>query len=104
MNLKPSTTRIRHTVAFNFKDPVNSHRIQKFFTEAKGLSAIPGVENFECLRQVSEKNSFTFGLSMEFEDQKAYQQYNNHPLHETFVKQYWINDVSEFLEIDYQLL
>jgi hypothetical protein len=37
---------------------------------------------------------------MEFESTKAYEGYNKHPDHVPFVQTYWINEVSDFLEID----
>ena len=65
------------------------------------LGGIPGVRDFECLRQVSPKNGFAFGLSMEFDDAAAYAGYNDHPYHVEFVQTRWIPEVAEFLEIDY---
>ena len=47
------------------------------------------------------QNPFTFGLSMEFADAKAYRAYNEHPDHVRFVHQRWLPEVAEFLEIDY---
>lgn len=68
------------------------------------LAAIPGVENFEALRQVSPKNDFAFGFSMEFADQAAYDGYNRHPDHVAFVRDRWVPEVETFLEIDYERL
>ena len=59
------------------------------------------MEEFESLRQVSAKNGFTYGFSMEFADQAAYDGYNDHPQHVAFVRDRWIPAVREFLEIDY---
>jgi len=56
---------IRHTVVFKLKYPRNSPEEQSFLTAAKNLASIPGVQNFECLKQISKKNNFDFGLSME---------------------------------------
>jgi len=41
---------------------------------------------------------------MEFADQAAYDSYSRHPEHDRFVKQRWLPEVVEFLEIDYVLL
>jgi hypothetical protein len=41
---------------------------------------------------------------MEFETEDAYEQYNQHPDHIAFVRKCWINEVSDFLEIDYEPL
>ena len=43
--------------------------------------------------QVSVKNEFKSGFSMEFADQKAYGGYTYHPLHEAFVRDRWVPDV-----------
>ena len=69
--------------------------------QAPPSAAIPGVEKFERLRQVSPKNGYAFGFSMEFADQAAYDGYNRHPDHVAFVEGRWIPEVAEFLEIDY---
>ncbi|WP_111976452.1 Dabb family protein [Algibacillus agarilyticus] len=94
---------IRHTVAFKLKHAAGSAEEDAFLAKAKELALIPGVEKFECLVQISTKNNFDFGLSMEFANQTAYQTYNEAPLHQAFVNDYWLVDVIDFLEIDYQL-
>ena len=53
------------------------------------------------LREVSPKNGYRFGISMEFADQAAYDAYNAHPDHVRFVETRWLPEVSDFLEIDY---
>ena len=65
------------------------------------LKTIPGVQAFERLRQVSPKNDYAFGFSMEFADQAAYDAYNTHPDHVAFVRGRWIPEVAAFMEIDY---
>jgi len=93
---------IHHTVAFSLIHEPGSPAAQQFLRDGQRiLTGIPGVENFECLRQVSRKNSYQFGFSMEFKDQSAYDAYNQHPLHTQFVAQRWIPEVKAFLEIDY---
>ena len=75
---------------------------ERDFLEAAGrLAAIPGVEAFELLAEVSPKNDFRFGISMEFADRAAYSGYNDHPDHVRFVQERWLSEVSDFLEIDY---
>jgi hypothetical protein len=97
------TTRIRHTVAFKLKYPKGSAEEKDFLTAIKKLADIPGVEKFECMKQISKKNKFEYGLSMEFANQKAYDQYSNHPDHISFVQNRWIKEVEDFLEIDYEI-
>ena len=82
--------------------PKGSPAEAKFLADADAiLTAIPGVEEFEQLRQVSPKNDYTFGFSMEFADQAAYDGYNRHPQHVAFVRDRWEKEVAAFMEIDY---
>lgn len=92
---------IRHTVVFALKHAAGSAEEAAFLRAAQVLAAIPGVEAFEQLRQVSPKNDYAFGFSMEFADQAAYTGYNDHPDHLAFVRDRWIPEVARFLEIDY---
>jgi len=98
------STIIRHTVVFKLKLAKGSQEERDFFAAAKKLAVIQGVEHFECLKQVSKKNKFDFGISMEFANQELYDKYTNHPDHIAFIQQYWLKYVEDFLEIDYQLL
>ena len=93
---------IRHTVVFRLKHAPGSPAEAAFLSDAKRILApIPGVENLEQLRQISGKNAYSFGFSMEFADQAAYDRYNNHPDHIAFVRDRWFPEVEDFLEIDY---
>lgn len=93
--------RIRHTVAFRLRHPEGSAEETAFLEAGAALATIPGVEAFEILREVSPKNDFRFGFSMEFADRAVYDTYNAHPTHAAFVKQRWLPEVADFLEIDY---
>ena len=92
---------IRHTVSFTLRHPAGSAAELEFLEAARGLREIPGVEAFEVLAEVSPKNEFRYGISMEFADQAAYEDYNQHPTHVRFVEERWKNEVAYFLEIDY---
>lgn len=92
---------IRHTVVFTLKHAAGSTEEGAFLRDARVLANIPGVEKFEQLRQISPKNEYAFGFSMEFADQAAYSSYNDHLDHVAFVRDRWIPEVSAFLEIDY---
>ena len=93
--------RIRHTVAFALAHPEGSKEERDFLEAAEGLASIPGVEGFELLAEVSPKNGYRFGISMEFADRAAYDAYNEHPDHVSFVQERWLAEVSDFLELDY---
>ena len=94
-------TRLRHTVSFDLHHAPASPEEADFLAAAERLAAVPGVEAFEVVREVSPKNGFRFGISMEFADEAAYAAYNAHPDHVRFVEQRWLAEVSDFLEIDY---
>jgi hypothetical protein len=95
---------IRHTVVFRLKHAKGSAEEGAFLAAADVLASIPGVTKFEKLRQVSPKNDYSFGFSMEFADAAAYRGYNDHPEHVRFVNERWVPEVEKFLEIDYERL
>jgi hypothetical protein len=96
--------RIRHTVVFTLSHPEGSAAEADFLAAAGALSALPGVEAFQILRETSPKNAYRFGISMEFAGPAAYEAYNNHPDHVRFVNDRWLAEVSDFLEVDYEAL
>ena len=98
-NLAPG--RIRHTVVFTPHHAEGSPEEADFLAAGAALAAIPGVEAFEVLREVSPKNGYRFGISMEFADEAAYAAYNEHPDHVAFVQGRWIPEIADFLEVDY---
>ena len=102
---KSATGKIVHTVMFNLKHQLDAPETMSFLLDGQRiLAAIPVVENFQVLRQVSPKNDFTFFFSMEFAGQDAYQSYNNHPEHVKFVKERWEKEIKNFLEADFEKL
>ncbi|MGI8422471.1 MAG: Dabb family protein [Gaiellaceae bacterium] len=103
MALLPADS-VRHTVVFTLRHPDGSDAEAQFLAAAGALAAIPGVGSFEILREVSAKNAYRFGISMEFADQAAYDAYNAHPDHVRFVEERWLREVDDFLEIDYRRL
>jgi heme-degrading monooxygenase HmoA len=92
--------RIRHSVVFTLTHAEGSAEEAAFLDAIARLEAIPGVEAFELMREVSPKNGFRYGLTMEFSDPAAYNAYNEHPDHVEFVRSRWDAEVSDFLEID----
>ncbi|MDE0935230.1 MAG: Dabb family protein [Mariniblastus sp.] len=94
---------IRHTVMFTLKHESNSREESEFLIAALALETIESVRKFERLRQTSAKCNHRFGFSMEFESREGYEFYNNHPTHTKFVEDYWIPEVADFQEIDYEL-
>lgn len=97
-----NTFMLRHSVIFKLKHPADSQEGKAFFIAANKLANIPGVQKFECLKQTSKKNKFEYGISMEFASNELYERYSNHPDHVKFVQEYWLKEVEDFLEIDYE--
>ena len=94
---------IRHTVVFRLRHaPASAAETDFLRTAREQLAVIPGVERFEVLRQVGEQSAYRFSLSMEFADADAYRGYNGHPSHVAFVRDRWIPEVEEFLELDFE--
>ena len=93
--------RIRHTVVFTLIHPAGSEAETDFLEAAERLAAIPEVEAFELLAEVSPKNDYRFGISMEFADRGAYERYNEHPDHVQLRAGALGIRGADFLEIDY---
>ncbi len=94
---------IRHSVILKLKEQLSTKDKQAFFEAVDKLAAIPDVQKFEVLTQISPKNKFEYGISMEFDNQEQYDTYSTHPEHVAFVQNFWMNAVDDFLEIDFQL-
>lgn len=93
---------IRHMVIFNLKYEKGTAEALKFLADGKRiLSGIPVVNNFEAFEQVSVKNKFTYGFSMRFANKPDYETYSNHSSHVAFVRERWMKEVTDFLEIDF---
>ena len=95
---------ILHQVIFTLKHAHGSSEEKSFLRAAKQLATIPGVDNLQCFRQIGKKNTFDFGLSMEFSSMEDYETYNQHDDHLQFIEDFWVEGVAEFLEIDYEPL
>lgn|GEM_PF-732195 len=92
---------IHHTVAFKLKHDKGSKNEKEFLKRSiEMLSSLEGVENFEVRKQISEKNDFDYELTMDFASIGAYEEYNNHPIHQSYVHDIWLKQVENFLEKD----
>ena len=96
-----SGSRVRHCVAFTLRHDEGTAEEAAFLDALRALGAIPGVEAFEVVAEVSPKNDYRYGVSMEFADRAAYAAYDAHPDHVAFVRDRWVPDVADFLEIDF---
>ncbi|OPH57542.1 stress responsive protein [Paenibacillus ferrarius] len=96
---------IQHMVIFNLHAGKDTDEAQNFLSSsAEELAGIPGVEQFQVLRQVSVKNDYDYGFSMVFADQAVYDAYNSHPVHTRYVAERWMKEVSRFQEIDFTVM
>ena len=94
---------IKHMVIFCLKYDKSDPSTEKFLSDSKSiLGSIPAVEKFKLVKQISPKNKFHFGFSMEFKDKEAYETYIKHQMHVNYVKQLWQKEVTHFLEIDFE--
>jgi hypothetical protein len=94
-------SRIRHTVAFTLRHDDGSPETASFLEAVAGLAAIEGVEELQVLSEVSPKNDYRFGVTMEFASRASYEAYNASPEHVEFVRDRWDAEVGDFIEIDF---
>jgi hypothetical protein len=92
---------IRHIVPFRLKHEEGSPEEADFLKALAKLADIPGVLNLQVMPQISSKNDFTYGVSMEFASNETYRTYNEHPDHVAFVQGKWVPEVVAFTEIDF---
>lgn len=93
---------IEHTVSFRLVHAPGSAQEGDFLHTARAaLADVPGVQDFTVKRQVSAKSEHTFGFSMRFADQTAYDAYDSHPRHTAFVAERWVPEVASFQELDF---
>lgn len=101
--MEERTIAIQHMVIFCLKHAKGSAEEVAFLNDGQSiLTSIPVVKNFSVFNQVSPKNDYDFGFSMEFANQEEYDTYNAHPQHTAFVQERWLTEVERFLEIDFQ--
>jgi hypothetical protein len=94
---------IRHMVIFCLRHDQDSVEAEQFLIDGQRLlTSIPQVTNFSVFRQVSVKNDYDYGFSMDFASQDDYEAYNAHPIHTDFVENRWKTEVTRFLEIDFR--
>ena len=95
---------IEHTVTFALKHAPGSEEERYFLAAARELASIPGVYDFQLRRQTSPKNPHTHGIGMRFATAAEFQTYLNHPMHQAFVNDRWLVEVSDFQESDFESL
>jgi len=86
---------ITHVVLFWLDKDEKTSR-EELLREASKLKAIPGVENFRFGAPVPSDRSvvdasFDVAISMDFADAAVAEQYQSHPDHQAFVRD-WVKD------------
>ena len=95
---------IMHTVIFDLKHPVGSTEAELFLTDGtRILTGVPGVQDFQALRQCSPKNDYQYGFLMRFRNQAEFDAYTAHPEHCKFVDERWNTEVTRFQESDFMV-
>lgn len=88
---EPAEGSFFHSVYFWLNQPGNSAQREEFLTALKKMKAIPGIRlayigtPAGTPRDVVD-NSYTFYWLVTFDDKKAWQVYNDHPIHDEFRK------------------
>lgn len=96
---------IIHTVIFDLKHPVGSPEAEKFLSDGiRILTSVPGVKDFQALKQCSPKNDYQYGFLMCFNNQAEFDAYTAHPDHCRFVEERWNTEVARFQESDFKNL
>jgi hypothetical protein len=94
---------IQHTVCFTLIHPSGSDAETAFLDHAAAvLPTVPGVEEFRIARQTGSQSDLRWQFSMEFVSATAYDAYNAHPTHRSFVEEQWISQVASFTEFDFE--
>lgn len=91
---------VRHAVVCRLKHAAGSAEEQDFLQSIQRQADIASVRRFGCLRQVSPKNKFRFGVSMAFDSAQGCESYKRHPDHIRFVPSRWIPERADFMAID----
>ena len=92
---------VRHMVVFNLKWEKDSPEAKLFLKTAEDtFKQIGAAKKVMICNEVSPKNGYDYGFSFDFDTKDDYAAYNNHPLHINFVEKLWMNEVTDFLEVD----
>ncbi len=93
--------KIRHMVSFCLKYEKGSPQAIEFITDTKKiLGAISNLASFDQCEQVSPKNDFDYVFVVDFMSEEDYAAYNADPIHEQYVQERWIPEVTRSQETD----
>lgn len=81
---------IRHVIMGNFKAEISPEWREKFIRKAEeALAQVPGTHNVHMGKasEIQGKNQYDLALFIDFDDEAAFQAYQDHPLHKTVAEQ-----------------
>lgn len=97
------TEKIKLLVMFCLKHDKGSIEEKKFLQDSESiLGSIPGVKNFEVLRQISSGIDYDFGIAVEFDNKVAYEKFNTYPTHVKYGEQRWTKEVVRFMKMEFK--
>ena len=80
--------RLTHIFLAKLKTEVTREEILVFLE--KTAQILPQICGVQCFRMFERKAAYhEYLFYMEFEDQKSYERYNAHPMHEEYVRDVW---------------
>ncbi|MEI7026641.1 Dabb family protein [Paenibacillus sp. y28] len=93
---------VTHTVFFDLLVQPESEEAERFLASSRLiLMSIPGVAQFQVLRQISPRNDLPFGFIMKFLNHAAYAAFQSHPEYRHYLREVWQRQVAMFQEIAY---
>ncbi len=97
------TEKIKLLVMFCLKHDKGSIEEKKFLQDSESiLGSIPGVKNFEVLRQISSDIDYDFGIAVEFDNKVAYEKFNTYSTHVKYGEQRWTKEVVRFMKMEFK--
>ena len=98
-----NTEKIKFLVMFCLKHDKGSIEEKKFLQDTESiLGPIPGVKNFEVLRQTSSDIDYDFAVAMEFDNKVAYEKFNTYPSHIKYGEQRWTKEIVRFMKMEFK--
>ncbi len=84
--VNPTTASLVHEVYFNLKDDLTSKQKEEFHQSILKVKNIPGVQNlvigdFKNLNDPRALADYEIKMSMDFQSEKEYAEYQAHPIH-----------------------
>jgi len=96
---------IEHIVLFNVKPETSQGKVDELIRKTKTtLSKIPTVKDLWISKSLKPDARYRYTFAMRFTDEKALQEYLDHPDHRRYAKEALIPLTSEIVSFDYELV